>query len=180
MCPHRVIITLATIIISSHSTSRTNSISKRRVPHAFHNGLAQLIHLLGVMGGKGSGNCGTIIHPALELELPQKLLLVLFAASLRYLVASYIWLVEIMHKVDGKLDEKVSLLLSMIWVVQPVIKVGMRPEPKHGMRSILDPVCLLPLLQQNGSKRNTRQNIAGLEHFLSLRQWCSILWRSIR
>lgn len=138
----------------SNCTRGPNATRKGRVAHTFYQSLAKIVDFFGVVGTKGSGNGGPIVHPTFQLELTNHFVAIGFGTTLCHLITSDGRLVQIMHKVDCQLDQEVSLRLIVVWVIQPIIKVRLRSEPKHGMRSILHPKGLLPLFHDNGTKGN--------------------------
>ena len=152
---------IATLLMSvctslSHSTRGSNTSIQRSVPHASHQCLAQVVHFLGIVRPKSCGNGRSVVHPAFELELTNQFGPVRLGSALGHLVPSHIWFVQVMRKINGQLNEEVALRLRMVGVVEPIVKIRLRPEPQHGMRTVLDPKALLPLLHYNGTKGNTR------------------------
>ena len=81
-----------------------------------------------------------------------------------------------MDKIDRQLDQKVSLCLIVIRIVQPIVKIRLVSEPEHCMRAILDPKGLFPLFHDNGAKGNPRQDITRLAYQFCLGQGRSS-WR---
>lgn len=126
--------------------------------HALNDCCAKFVNLMWVIRSKGSSNGWPIVHPALQLKLPDHLVSVWLGTTLGDLVSTNVGFVQVMHEIDSKLNQKVALRLVVVWIVQPVIKILLSTEPKHCVRTILNPVGLLPLLGKNGSKRDARQN----------------------
>lgn len=166
---------IATLMLSvgpclSHSTRGSNTSIQRSVPHASHQCLAQVVHFLGIVGSKRCGNGRSIIHPAFELELTNQFGPVRLGSALGHLVPSHVGFVQVMCKINGQLNEKIALGLGVVGVVEPIVKIRLRSEPQHGVRTVLDPKALLPLFHDNSTKGNTRQNISSLFHHISSRQ----------
>lgn len=101
----------------------SDPIIKRSIAHAFYNCLPESVDFLWVVGTKRCGDCRTIIHPTFQFELSNHLVAIGFDSALSDLVTSDVWFVQVMYKVDCQLDQKVSLCLRVIWIVEPVIKV---------------------------------------------------------
>ncbi len=139
-----------------NGSSGTNTIVEWRILHAFHNSLATGIDFLGVVAAKGGRNGGSVVHPAFQFELSHNLVVsVRFCSALCDLVTPYIWFVEIVHKVDGELDQEIPLRLGVVRIVEPIAKVCLVSKPQHGVSTVLDPIGLLPLLHDNGAKGNS-------------------------
>jgi len=134
----------------------TNAIVEGRVLHAFHNGLATRIDFLRIVTSKGGRNGGPIVHPAFQFELPDNLVIpVGFGPALGDLVSPHVRFVEIVDKVDGKLDQEIALHLGVVGVIEPVIKVLLISKPQHGVPTVLDPKGLLPFFHDNRAKGNS-------------------------
>lgn len=140
------------MMILTHSTSGPNAILERRVSHAINDCLTQIVHFSLILASKGSSNRRTIVHPSLKLELTNKLSPIRFCVTLRHLVSTNVWLVQVVYKVNGQLDQKVSLSLRQVRVVEPFIEMIFRAEPQHSVTTILDPIRLLPFLHENRAK----------------------------
>lgn len=137
---------------------RANAIVEGRVFHALDNGLAAGIDLLGIVAPKGGRNGRSVVHPALQLELADGLVVsVGLGSALCDLVAPHVGFVEIMNKVDGELDQKVALALGVVGVVEPVVKVSLGSEPEHCVPAVLDPKGLLPFFHDNGAEGDSGQ-----------------------
>ena len=141
-------------------TCRSNSVVQRRIAHAFHNSLAQIIDFFGIIRPKCCRNGGSIVHPALQLELANHFAPVRLSATLGDLVSSDAGFIQVMHKIDRQLDQEVALNLIVIRIIQPIIKVRLGTKPKHCMRPILHPKRLFTLLHDNGAKGNSRHDEA--------------------
>ena len=118
-------------MILPDGSSGTDPVACRSVSHALYDGLAEIVNLLGVTRTKGGRNGGTVVHPPLQLELADELFAVGLRARLCHLVTTDVGLVEVVHKVDGELNEEIPLRRRQVGVVEPVVKVRVRPEPKH-------------------------------------------------
>jgi len=153
-----------------HCSCSPNSSIQRRVPHAFHDRFAKSIYFLRVVRSKRGGDGRPVIHPAFELELSNHFGAIRLGPALRHLISANVRFVQIMHKVDGELDEKVTLRLVVVWIIQPFVKIMFGPKPKHRVRSILYPICLLPLFHDDRAKGYARQDISTLPHQIGLRQ----------
>jgi len=113
----------------SDGPRRSDSTRKWSVAHTFYQSLAKVIHFLGIVRSKGSRNRWAIVHPTFQLELTNHFVTIGLGATLRNLVSSHGGLVEIVDKINRQLDQEISLRLTMIRIVQPIIKVGLGPEP---------------------------------------------------
>jgi hypothetical protein len=153
-----------------HCTGGSNPSVQWSISHALNNSLTERIDLFRIVRSKRSRDRGTVIHPSFKFELPHHLGSIRLGSTLRHLIPTNIWFVQVVHKVDGQLDQEISLSLRMIGVIKPVVKVSLRPKPKHGVGSILYPVGLLPFFHDNCSKGDTRQNITSLPHQIGLGQ----------
>jgi len=140
----------------------TNSVVKRCVLHTFHNGFAASVDFFWIIASKCSRNCRTVIHPAFQLKLSHYLapFTIGFRPALGDLVTPHIWLVKIMNKIDGKLDQEIALQLGVVRVVEPIVKISLISKPKHGVPAVLDPKGLLPFFHNNCPERNSRQNMS--------------------
>ena len=136
----------------SHRTSCSNTSIQGSVPHTSDQCFSQVVHLLGIVRTKGCSNGWSVIHPAFQLKLTYQFRSVGFCSTLGDLVSSHIGFVQIMRKIDGQFDEKIALGLGVIRIVEPIIKIRLRSEPEHGMRTILDPKALFPFLHDNSTK----------------------------
>jgi len=154
----------------SHCTRGTDSSTQGRIPHALHQRFTQFVHFLGIIGSKSRRYGGSIVHPALELELAHHFLSVRLGTALCHLVTSHIWLVQVVDKVYRQLDQEIALGLVVVRVCQPVVKVRPRAKPQHGVRSVLHPKALLPLFHDNGSKGNATQDKSLFANEFSLGQ----------
>lgn len=101
----------------SDRPSRTDASIQGCVPHAFYNRLSQGVDFLWIIGSKGCGDGWPVIHPALKFELTNRFVTVWLHTTLCHLVSSNIWFVQIMHKVDCKLDKEVALRLIVVRIV---------------------------------------------------------------
>jgi len=138
-----------------HSSCGANSIIQRSVLHALDNGFTAGIYFFWVVRSKGSRNGRSIIHPTLQFELSYHFVSVGFGTTLRDLVSSHIWFVQIVYKIDSQFDQKIPLGLRMIRIVEPIVKVGLVSEPQHGVTAILNPKGLLPFFHDNSSEGNS-------------------------
>jgi len=162
---------LLSVVVFLDGSRRPDAIVEWRVLHALDNGLAAGVDLLGVVAPKGGRNGRPVVHPALQLELPHGLVVpVGLGSALGDLVAPHVGLVEVVDKVDGELDQKVSLALGVVGVVEPVVKVSLGPEPQHGVSAVLDPKGLLPLFHHNGAEGDSRQDKSPLSNEFGLWQ----------
>ena len=99
---------LFAFVVFLDCSSGTNSIVEWSILHAFDNSLATSINFLGIVTAKGGRNGGSVVHPALQFELSDNLVVsVRFCSALCNLVTPYIRFVEIVHKVDGELDQEI-------------------------------------------------------------------------
>jgi len=110
-------------------SSRSDPIVERGVLHTFDDRRAARIDFLRVVRTERGRDRRAVIHPTFQLELPDTLVPVPFCTALRDLVTTDVWFVQIVDEIHSKFDQKVPLGLVMVRVVQPVIKIGFRPEP---------------------------------------------------
>lgn len=152
---------LFSFVVLLDGPGSTNSIVERRVLHAFHNGLTTRVDFFWIITPKGGRNGWSVIHPAFQFELSDDLVVpVGFRPTLGDLVSPHVGFVEIVDKVDGKLDQEVALHLGVVGIVEPIVKVLLRSKPQHGVPTVLDPKGLLPFFHDNRAKGNSRQDKA--------------------
>ena len=102
----------------------TDAIVKRRVLHAFHDGLAARIDFFWIIAAKGSRDGRSVVHPAFQFELSNNLLFSIgFRPALGNLVSSHVGFVKIVDEVDGELDQEVALHLRVVGVVEPIVEI---------------------------------------------------------
>lgn len=152
---HQHTLTMLFLLRLPHCTSGSDPSVQWSISHALNNSLTERIDLFGIVRSKRSRDRGTVIHPSFKFELSHHFGSIWFGSTLRHLIPTNIWFVQVVYKVDGQLDQEISLPLRMIGVVKPVVKVTLRSKPKHGMGSILYPVGLLPFFHDNCSKGDT-------------------------
>jgi len=147
----------------------TDAVVERCVLHAFHNSRATRINFSRIAASEGSRNGRSVVHPAFQFELSNDLVFaVWFRPALGDLVSSHVGFVEIVDKIDGKLDQEVALHLGVVGIVNPIVKVRLRSKPQHGVSTVLDPKRLFPLFHHNSTKGNSRQHVSLFANELGL------------
>ena len=168
---HQHTLTMLFLLYLPHCTGGSNPSVQWSISHALNNSLSERIDLFRIVRSKSSRDRGTVIHPSFKFELSHHFGSIRLGSTLRHLIPTNIWFVQVVYKVDSQLDQEISLSLRMIRVVKPVVKVGLRPKPKHSVGSILYPVGLLPFFHDDCSEGDARQNKTSLPHQISLGQW---------
>jgi hypothetical protein len=155
-------------VILSDGTRGSNTATQGCVPHTLHEGFAQSVDFFGIIRTKGCGNSGSVIHPPFQFELAYEFVAVSLGATLCDLVSANVGFVEIVHEINGEFDHEIALLLIVVGIVEPIVEIGLCPEPQHGVGSILYPKALFPFLHDNCPERDPREHESFLAHEFGL------------
>mmetsp|Transcript_24304 Transcript_24304/g.49824 ORF Transcript_24304/g.49824 Transcript_24304/m.49824 type:complete len:283 (-) Transcript_24304:621-1469(-) len=185
-----LLMVLLTIIQSTSASNRIRGHQRRipRIPHTSQYDLSKRRNIIGCVihavvpivlrsvvvvfvmevhvflpGGEGCGDGGSVVHPAFKFEVQHDILSIRLSPNLRNLIPHHTRLLQIAHEIHPQLDQKLSRLLGMIRIIQPILVIGKGPEKQQLSGTILNPKSLFPFPHEYGPEGDAGEDVAGMD-----------------